>query len=557
LQAGKTTEAIEHYSAAIRLDGSNHVYYSNRSAAYLSHKDAQNALEDANACIGLNPDFAKGYSRKGAALHALRRYNDAMDAYQQGLAKFPNDAGLQKGLADVQRDKDPPPMNSGGLFGPQMMAQMALNPKLRPYLNDADIMAKIKLMQTNSNMLPVLLKDPKMMEILTILMGGAGGPDGDDDEPDNFAARSKPPAAAAAPAPAAKEPEPMEVEPPVDLSELSPTERAQKEKEIAAKAKKEEGNALYKDKKFAEALAAYDEALALDPTNMTYLSNKAAVFFTQKKYTECVEACVAAAELGKEHRAAFEDRAKVYTRAARAYQKLGDLGQAIEMCNKAQLESYDAATQRLLKTMELEKRQADALAYQDDAKAEEAKQRGNDLFREQKYGEAVYQYEEAVKRAPKNAVLRNNLAAALCKVMDFNGASHQIKTALDIDPKYVKAWARKGDIEMYMKENHKAIESYKKGLALDPDNAACKEGLQKCVSAINYGRSNMSDDEKKEMAAHAMADPEIQSILTDPVMQQVLRDFQENPQAAQTAMRDPSVRTKIEKLIASGIIETS
>ena len=97
LQAGNASEAIEHYTHAINLEGANHVYYSNRSAAYLRQGDANNALEDANACLGLNPNFAKGYSRKGAALHALQRYNDSIAAYQAGLQKFPQDAGLTKG----------------------------------------------------------------------------------------------------------------------------------------------------------------------------------------------------------------------------------------------------------------------------------------------------------------------------------------------------------------------------------------------------------------------------------------------------------------------------
>ena len=117
--------------------------------------------------------------------------------------------------------------------------------------------------------------------------------------------------------------------------------------------------------------------------------------------------------------------------------------------------------------------------------------------------------------------------------------------------------SRKGDIEMYMKEFHKAQESYAKGLELDKDNASCKEGLRKCIAAMTYGRQNMTDDEKKQQAAHAMADPEIQSIITDPVIQQVLRDFSENPTAAQKAMNDTSVRTKINKLIAAGVLETA
>lgn len=40
-----------------------------------------------------------------------------------------------------------------------------------------------------------------------------------------------------------------------------------------------------------------------------------------------------------------------------------------------------------------------------------------------------------------------------------------------------------------------------------------------------------------ERAAHAMADPEIQAILTDPMVRQVLTDFKENPQHAQKVSR--------------------
>lgn len=544
LQAGNTSEAIEHYTAAIRLDGANHVYFSNRSAAYLKKGDAHNALEDANSCIGLNPAFTKGYSRKGAALHSLKRYNDSIAAYEEGLAKFPDDAALKKGLEEVKRDKDAPPPGAGGggmpgLFGPQMLAQMAMDPKLRHMLNDPDVMAKIKLVQQNPNLLPTMLSDPKMMALLGAMTGGAMGMDEDEDSAPN-------PAPAPAPAPKKEEPKNPEPEQDENLTE------AQRN----AKRKKEEGNELYKNKKFAEAIECYDAAIEFDPANMTYLSNKAAVYFQQKNYDECIKECLRAVEVGKKNRAKYEDRAKAFTRAAKAYQKKGDLEKAIEMCNEAQLESFEKATQRLLKTLELENKKAKAAAYQDDAKAEEAKQKGNELFRAKQWGDAVKQYEEAVKRAPKNAPIRNNLSAALCKVMDFSGAQRQVEVALELDPRYVKAWARKGDIEMVMKEFHKAMDSYQTGLNIEPDNPTCKEGLRKVQAQISYGRANMTEEEKKQQAAHAMADPEIQAILQDPVLQQVLRDFQENPAAAQKAMADPGMAAKIQRLIAAGIIET-
>jgi stress-induced-phosphoprotein 1 len=39
-------------------------------------------------------------------------------------------------------------------------------------------------------------------------------------------------------------------------------------------------------------------------------------------------------------------------------------------------------------------------------------------------------------------------------------------------------------------------------------------------------------------------------------MQNVLRDFQENPKGAQQHLKDPGIMKKINKLIAAGIIQT-
>jgi len=569
LQAGNFTEAIENYTKAIDADGTNHLFYSNRSAAYLKKGDGNNALEDAKSTIAIKPDFSKGYSRKGAALHALKRYNDAIAAYEEGLAKFSDDAALKKGLEEVMRDKDGPPRGSGGRFGvsgmpgmtnpfgDQIIQKMMLNPKTRPYLNDKEFMAKIHTLQRDPNSLGQMLSDPKIMEVLGLALGGEDiGMNDDDDEP------SKPPdkpSSNGSDKAETKEEEPhaSDKEEEDNLCQLTPAERKKNLDHKAAVECKVKGNELYKAKKFDEALAAYDEATALDPTHMTFVNNKAAVYFTAKRYDECIEACTKAVEIGKANMAPYEDRSKAYTRCAKAYQKKGDLSKAIEMCKASLLESHDKNTQRLMKNMELEKKKADAAAYLDDNKADEAKQRGNDHFRNKEWGDAVKEYEEAAKRAPNNAPIRNNLAAALCKVMDFNGAKKNIEKAIELDPKYVKAWARKGDIEVLMKENHKALESYKAGLALDSTNATCREGLRKVTAMINYGSANMSEEEKRERASHAMADPEIQGILQDPVIQQILRDFNENPTAANQAMSNSGVRAKIEKLVASGVVQTA
>ncbi len=78
------SEAIDIYTKAIQLDDKNHVLYSNRSAAYVKAGKYEEALEDANKTIELNPTWAKGYSRKGTALSFMQKYPEAMAVYAEG-----------------------------------------------------------------------------------------------------------------------------------------------------------------------------------------------------------------------------------------------------------------------------------------------------------------------------------------------------------------------------------------------------------------------------------------------------------------------------------------
>lgn len=78
-------EAVKCYSEAIKRDPSNHLYYSNRSAAYLSLLAYPEALKDANKCLELKPDFVKGYIRKGKAQFAMKEFKSAWETYMKGF----------------------------------------------------------------------------------------------------------------------------------------------------------------------------------------------------------------------------------------------------------------------------------------------------------------------------------------------------------------------------------------------------------------------------------------------------------------------------------------
>jgi hypothetical protein len=55
-------------------------------------------------CVKVNPTWAKGYARKGAALHGQRRYVEAIETYETGL-KIEDSPALRKGLEEVKAAK--------------------------------------------------------------------------------------------------------------------------------------------------------------------------------------------------------------------------------------------------------------------------------------------------------------------------------------------------------------------------------------------------------------------------------------------------------------------
>ena len=100
-------EAIQFFTEAIEADPTNHVLYSNRSGAYCAKADFKAALMDANECIKLNEQFAKGHSRRGAAYFGLKNWPQSQAAYERGLELDPNSAAMKAELEKVKLQRDP------------------------------------------------------------------------------------------------------------------------------------------------------------------------------------------------------------------------------------------------------------------------------------------------------------------------------------------------------------------------------------------------------------------------------------------------------------------
>jgi len=86
-QNQKYQESIDWYTKAIKLDTSDATFFSNRCAAYAALNNFSKALEDAEMSIKVNPNWAKGYYRKGSVLLSMNKPEEAKKFYRMASKK--------------------------------------------------------------------------------------------------------------------------------------------------------------------------------------------------------------------------------------------------------------------------------------------------------------------------------------------------------------------------------------------------------------------------------------------------------------------------------------
>lgn len=284
--AGRFEEAAQHFSDAIALAPGNHVLYSNRSAALASLHRYSDALADAEKTVELKPDWAKGYSRLGAAHLGLGDAASAVAAYEKGLALDPSNEGLKAGLADAKKATAAPPRRSpsgadaiGQMFqGPELWSKIASDPATRAYLEQPDFMQMLREVQRNPSSLNMYLSDPRMMQVLSLMLNIKIQRPEDSELPEASSPSSPPQRQQEQPKPKARE-----VEPEPEPMEVNDEEKERKERKAAAQKEKEAGNASYKKKDFETAIQHYTKAMELDDEDISYLTNRAAVYIEMGK----------------------------------------------------------------------------------------------------------------------------------------------------------------------------------------------------------------------------------------------------------------------------------
>jgi tetratricopeptide (TPR) repeat protein len=97
-------KAVEMWSIHLTNEAKDTKVYSNRSLAYMKLSQPLQALSDAEMVISLEPEWSKGYFRKGQALAAQFKYLEAQSMLTTALNK--DHKGKAGEVESIQKDLD-------------------------------------------------------------------------------------------------------------------------------------------------------------------------------------------------------------------------------------------------------------------------------------------------------------------------------------------------------------------------------------------------------------------------------------------------------------------
>ncbi|CAN8000469.1 unnamed protein product [Ixodes pacificus] len=235
-----------------------------------------------------------------------------------------------------------------------------------------------------------------------------------------------------------------------------------------AEAKKEEGNELYKQKKYEDAIKLYTEAIELDGSNVAYYTNRAACLMMLGQYQTALEDCRQASRLDP-------GNAKGHLREAKCHLALGDPTAAMRSVQRLkELEPANVALPRELKTIEI---------------LQHFLTEGDKAYENQDYAKVIYCMDRALQQAPgctKVKLLKAESLALLKKIPEARLIANEIMCS---EPTNADAMYVRGLCFYYEDNIEKALQHYQHVLRLAPDHS-------KAVSA--YRKARMLKAKKDE-----------------------------------------------------------
>ncbi|TKY71559.1 Tetratricopeptide repeat protein 1 [Spatholobus suberectus] len=133
--------------------------------------------------------------------------------------------------------------------------------------------------------------------------------------------------------------------------------------------------------------------------------------------------------------------------------------------------------------------------------ANEAKVEGNKLFVDEKYEEALSQYELALQVAPDmpssveiRSICHSNRGVCFLKLGKYDSTIKECTKALELNPVYVKALVRRGEAHEKLEHFEEAIADMKKILEIEPSNDQARKTIQRLEPLAAEKREKMKEE---------------------------------------------------------------
>ena len=111
--------------------------------------------------------------------------------------------------------------------------------------------------------------------------------------------------------------------------------------------------------------------------------------------------------------------------------------------------------------------------------------RGEDLMVHQKLEEAQAHFKKIIETYPEFAEAHNKLATVLFLLGDYEGSVNECKITLKMNPHHFGAWHGMGLCFYQLASYHKAIESFKSALEIQPYADINRKYIAICMGNLN------------------------------------------------------------------------
>lgn len=199
--------------------------------------------------------------------------------------------------------------------------------------------------------------------------------------------------------------------------------------------------------------------------------------------------------------------------------------------------------------------------------ASDYKLKGNEAYAEKRYNEAIAMFTTAIN-LEENHIFYSNRSASYFNINKLPEALSDAEKCVTLNPSWVKGYCRKGAALQHMKRYDDAIDAYKKGLEIDPENCALRDGLKSVMvmtSATDGDQGNnisssltATDASKSNIFSDKILNNEkLNECLNDDSFMKKMEALQKDPSGISKMWQDPQMIELCNNLLGSSFPSSS